>query len=137
MKTNSVFIERGYSLVVVAGDLTSGSYTRDDIPGGTDYTPDFFVAGSTTTLGPFNEPRTYTFRYQGADPTYTLTFSGMFTGSDDTTVVHTTDDITALTPLAETNVADIEVDADGTEIATAVNGILAILVAAGLMEEGV
>lgn len=42
-------------------------------------------------------------------------------------------DITDLTALNEANVATIGNSATGTEIATAVNGILAILIAAGLM----
>lgn len=54
--------------------------------------------------------------------------------NDDATIVHTTNDITALTPLNKTNVAEIANDANGTAIATAVNGILDILVTAGLME---
>lgn len=49
-------------------------------------------------------------------------------------MVTTNDDVTALTPLGETNVQTIANDANGTAIATAVNGILAILIAAGLMD---
>lgn len=43
------------------------------------------------------------------------------------------DDTTIVRKIGATNVADIANDANGTAIATAVNGILAILVASGLM----
>ncbi len=52
---------------------------------------------------------------------------------DDTTTIHTSNDITDLTALGVANVAAIGNSATGTQIATAVNGILAILIAAGLM----
>ncbi len=54
--------------------------------------------------------------------------------TDDETTVHTSDDITALSPLGEAFQDDLAVDANGTAIAAAVNGLRDVLIAAGLMD---
>ncbi len=57
--------------------------------------------------------------------------------ADDVLTIHTSNDVSDLTPLGSTNIVNIGNSATGTEIATAVNGILAILLASGLMDAAV
>lgn len=135
-KQTTVFVPQGYSLSFTTDAFTSGYYVRLDVPGGTKYTPATMAVSTAYTIGPFNEGRDYRFDYAGNDLVFSYTPSGVFTGQDEVDYVSTSDDVTALAPLNETNIPEVtdsgELLAVPDTIA-AVNGILAILVAAGLM----
>jgi hypothetical protein len=110
-----VFLPAGHQMTFTAAATKAGNYTLVGSP--TSYT--VLSAGSTASIGPFADPK----QYDVNNLTYTQAADIVAEGD-------------LYEPSAETNVAEIANDADGTEIATAVNGILAILVANGLMAAG-
>jgi hypothetical protein len=131
---NSFHLPAGHEVSLVASANFDGYYVRT-APGGTRYTPTFVSASATVVVGPFNEPRDFEIASSnGSIAVGTSVPSGVFTAVDDGDVIHSTNDVSDLTPLGEANLADIANDATGTAIATAVNGVLAILLAAGLMD---
>jgi hypothetical protein len=122
---NSFHLPAGHEVSLVASANFDGYYVRT-APGGTRYTPTFVSASATVTVGPFNEPRDFNIdSSNGSLSVGTPTPSGVYTATDESG---------AFQPSEEANVAEIANDATGTAIATAVNGILAILIANGMME---
>jgi hypothetical protein len=71
-KTLTIFIERGKRASFTAAIQNSGLYYQLDNPGGTLYEPLTIVAGNSYTLGPFPEPRSYCFSYDGPDLSITI-----------------------------------------------------------------
>lgn len=99
----------------------------------TDYIPQTAIAtdGALTTNSDAKIPsqkavKTYADAVQAAAESYTDTAV--------TNMITTANKVSDLTALGQANVAAIGNSATGTQIATAVNGILAILIAAGLMD---
>jgi hypothetical protein len=107
-----VFLPAGYQMTMTASSVKAGSYTNVTNPDS--YT--VLSAGSSATVGPFAAG----IQYEVIDLSY----------SQSSYIVAPGD---LYAPSAETNIAEIANDADGTEIASAVNSILGILVANGLM----
>lgn len=134
MNSQNYFIPRGYALTIVVDAFSEGLYVRQGNPGEDLYAPVVLSADSTVVIGPFNEPRNYLIETSGNVVSSSMEYSGILTSTDDAAFITVNNDVADLAPLGEVNVAEIANDATGTAIATAVNGILAILVAAGLME---
>ena len=124
----------GYAASFTTDALTSGSYTQYD-NNYTGYAPVTIDVSTSYTIGPFNEATNFEFTTDGDNRiTFTLTPSGVYTAADDAGIMHTTNTVADLTPLGQANLVDLGILATGIEIADAVNGILAILLAAGLMD---
>ncbi len=107
-----VFLPAGHQMTFTASAVKAGNYTLVGSP--SSYTA--LSAGSTATIGPFADPK----QYEVNNLSYTQAADIVAEGD-------------LYEPTAETNIAEIANDADGTAIATAVNSILGILVANGLM----
>jgi hypothetical protein len=137
MPTQNINLPAGYVLSMVTDGFTTGSYARlADINYSHTDAPTSLSASSTTSIGPFDGNRRYQVSGINGDVTLTQTLD-VLTSTESTALIRNTNNVADLTALGEANVADIANDANGTAIATAVNGILAILVAAGLMEAAV
>lgn len=113
-------IKSGHKLTVVTDVYTSGKYFRVADVANTKTAPTSVEVSTTVVLGPFTNDQTYDFHFDGTGVTYTDAFTDLsvlngFVGGQASFVA------------AITNAAT------GTQIATAVNGIKAALVSAGLM----
>jgi hypothetical protein len=134
MATQNINIQAGWVLAVTTDAFTTGSYARlADVNYSHTDAPTSLSASTTTNLGPYPENRRYQIVGINGNPTLSQSVD-VLESAESSALIRNTDDVTALTPLGEVNLVDITTTATGTEIATAVNGILAILVAAGLME---
>lgn len=107
-----VFLPAGHQITFTASAVKAGNYTLV----GSDDSYTVLSAGSSSTIGPFSTGRQYEVNN--------------LTNSQSPNIVVPGD---LYEPTVETNVAEIADDAAGAVIATAVNGILAILVSNGLM----
>jgi hypothetical protein len=125
-KSLSIFLPAGYSMAFTTDSLTSGQYVRFE-PGGTRYSPSTIAISTSYTVGPFNEPRQYDFTYEGSDLTVTQSPNGVFDSTDSAALA------AVFTPTEATLIEDIANDATGTQIATAVNAIIAALQTNGMV----
>jgi len=116
-------IPSGYACTMVSDGVTSGTYVQ--MTPGSKNTPSTFSASATTVIGAFNGSRDYEISYSGNAPSLSIAETGVFTAADEAGLFSAS---------LESNMAEIANDATGTAIATAVNGILAILIANGMME---
>lgn len=82
-KKLTVSVPAGHVMAFTTDAVTLGRYTRLAAPGGTVYTPTTMDVSTAYSEGPFNEVRDFAFDYQGADISYTLTPSGVYTAADD------------------------------------------------------
>jgi hypothetical protein len=82
MSTDVQYIKPGDVLVATSDASVVGTYQRIGDPGTSSYVPVNLSVSSALTLGPFNEPRTYEFKYAGS-MSYELSASGIFTAVDD------------------------------------------------------
>lgn len=76
-----IFVPVGYALTLTA--ISAGSYF---IPGDPGTEPSGYAAlsaSSTTVLGPFNTPRSYSLQSDNNDLTYSLAFSGIYSAADE------------------------------------------------------
>lgn len=78
-----IFVPRGYALTLTTDAFSAGVYVRQSDPGVEPYNPTAIAASTTAVLGPFNEPRNYLVDIDGNAVDYSLAFSGIFTGADD------------------------------------------------------
>jgi hypothetical protein len=134
MKDLTVLIPQGYQLSFTTDAFTSGAYVRLGNPGGTRYTPAAMAISTAYEVGPFNEDRNYRFDYAGTDIECVLAYNGVFDATDESEL-NDLDRLDLLTGTQAVTIDDIAIDASGTAIATAVNAIIAALVAAGIVAE--
>lgn len=123
--TVSIYIPKGYSTSFSTDATTTGNYVRMDNPGGSEFSPTFMTANTAYTVGPFNEGRNYNVTTSGGTLSFTTSYSGNYTADDEANNE----------PSTQTAIEDLADDATGAEIATTVNGIIAALVANGILEE--
>lgn len=119
MAIDTLYIPAGGVLVATADASAIGTYSRVGEPVGALYAPAAIAASTVYTIGPFNEPRSYRFEYAGSI-SYSVSQDGVYTAEEEA-------EITALLagkvsiPTVPASLGDIDTDASGTEIATAVN----------------
>lgn len=109
-------LKAGQIISIVADALSSGSYNRIYDANNTATAPTTFAASSTTIVGPFTNDQRYEVDDIGLGVVCTI-------GRPDYSKLL----------VVATKVAAISTSATGTQIATAVNALIAALVANGLM----
>lgn len=109
---SGVFLPAGFQMTLTSSSVKEGNYALVDIPDS--YT--VVDADSSVTVGPFALGK----QYDVVDLSYSQ-YPYIVSPSD------------LYQPSAETNIEEVANDADGTAIASAINSILGILVANGLM----
>lgn len=124
----SFLLKAGYVVSFTTDAYSSSTYEviKDNLNSASG--PISLSASTTTKIGPFNIDKRYLITENGSPVTININFV------DLSTAMFAANKVSDLTPLGQTLVANIGNSATGTQIATAVNGILAILIAAGLMK---
>lgn len=116
-------IKNGHKLTIVTDAFTSGNYYRIGDPSNSATAPTSFSASSTTVVGPFTNDQRYEVSSKGAG----ITVSDAFTDLSNVS------NLSGLTGVKAAFLADLAVDASGTDIATFANAIRDALVNAGIM----